>query len=96
MMFPHPGPDDTIPAEGEYVGQFDQAARPPGKMNGAAFFGWALGCCTPRPPLTFLGWDDARRLVCPGEPERTNDLVAIFRDEDRPKSQVWLVAEVEE
>jgi hypothetical protein len=65
-------------------------------MDGSAFFVWALSCCEPRPRLTFLGWDDTRRLVCPGEPDRTNDLVAIFRDEDSPKRQVWMVSEVEE
>jgi hypothetical protein len=78
------------------VGQFDQTARPLAKMDGSACFGWALSCCEPVPRLSFLGWDDTRRLVCPGEPERTNDLVATFRDEDRPKRQVWMIAEVEE
>src|SRR2546425_12489267 len=65
-------------------------------MDGGAFFSWAMSCSAPRPRLTFLGWDDTRRLVCPGEPDRTNDLVAIFRDEDCPRRQVWMVSEVEE
>ncbi len=78
------------------MGQFDQTARPLAKMDGGAFFAWAFSCCRPVPRLTFLGWDDTRRLVCPGEPDRTNDLVAVFRDEDRPKTQVWMVSEVEE
>jgi hypothetical protein len=76
------------------VGQFDQTARPLAKADGKAFFGWALSCCTPAPNLTFLQWDDPRRLVVPGESDRTNDLVAIFQDEDT-KRQVWLIAEIE-
>ena len=64
------------------MGQFDQTARPLGKMDGARLLRLALSCCTPRPRLTLVGWEDARRLVCPGEPDRTNDLVATFRDEE--------------
>jgi hypothetical protein len=78
------------------VGQFDQTARPLAKADGAAFFGWALSCFSPVPALTFLGWDDTRRLVRPGEPDRTNDLVALFRDEAHPGRQTWLIAEIEE
>jgi hypothetical protein len=80
--------------EGCVVGQFDQTARPLAKLDGSAFFGWALGCCTPLAHLTFLQWDDTRRLVVPGESDRTNDLVATFRDENT-KRQVWLIAEIE-
>ncbi len=76
------------------MGQFDQTARPLAKTDGAAFFRWALSCCPPAPRLTFLQWDDTRRLVVPGESERTNDLVATFRDEDTQR-QVWLIAEIE-
>jgi hypothetical protein len=65
-MFHRLGPPGMIPTEGESAGQFDQTARPLAKMDGA-FFGWALSFCQPRPRLTFLGWDDTRRLVCPGE-----------------------------
>lgn len=78
------------------MGQFDQTARPAVKLDGAAFFGWAFSCCTPRPKLSFQTWDDTRRLVCPGEPERTNDLVALCRDETAPSRPIWLVAEIEE
>lgn len=78
------------------MGQFDQTARPLGKMDGTAFFGWAFSCCDPVPRLTFVRWEDARRLVCPGEPDRTNDLVAIFQDEDNSGREVWLVTEIEE
>ncbi len=76
------------------MGQFDQTARPLAKTDGAAFFNWALSCCPPAPHLTFLQWDDTRRLVVPGESERTNDLVATFRDEDTQRP-VWLIAEIE-
>src|SRR5690242_5762855 len=65
-------------------------------MGGSAFFAWALSCCEPPPRLTFLKWDDTRRLVVPGEPDRTNDLVALFRDEGRPGRPTWLVSEIEE
>ena len=78
------------------MGQFDQSARPVAKEDGAAFFGWAVSCCVPAPGLTFLGWDDTRRLVRPGEPDRTNDLVALFRDDGHAGRQTWLVAEIEE
>ena len=78
------------------MGQFDQTARPLAKSDGAALFGWALSCFTPPSGLTFLGWDDTRRLVRPGEPDRTNDLVALFRDEGHAGRQTWMVAEIEE
>lgn len=81
---------------GTAVGQFDQTARPLCKLDGGSFVAWALACCAPRPPLTFDGWDDTRRLVRPGEPDRTNDLVALVRDEARPGGQAWLIAEIEE
>jgi len=77
------------------VGQFDQTARPMAKMDGAAFFGWGLSCCSPRPRLSFVKWDDSRRLVCPGEPDRTNDLVALCRDDDRSQRETWLIAKLE-
>ncbi len=77
------------------MGQFDQTARPLAKLDGAAFFSWAFSCCAPVPRLTFLDWDDCARLVCPGEPDRTNDLVALFRDDDHPRRPTWLVAEIE-
>ena len=44
------------------MGQFDQTARPLAKMDGGAFFGWSFSCCEPPPRLTYLGWDDTRRL----------------------------------
>ena len=78
------------------MGQFDQTARPVAKEDGAAFFAWAVSCCVPSARLTFLGWDDTRRLVRPGEPDRTNDLVALFRDDAHKGRQTWLVAEIEE
>jgi hypothetical protein len=78
------------------MGQFDQTARPIAKLDGAAFLAWALWCLRRAPRLTFLNWDDTRRLVVPGEPERTNDLVAQVRDEDRPARQTWLVVEIED
>ncbi len=78
------------------MGQFDQTARPLAKMDGSAFFAWAFGCCDPPPRLTFVAWDDTRRLVSPGEPDRTNDLVALLRDEDHPTRQTWFVVEIQD
>src|SRR4051794_33678736 len=83
-------------AGGGVMGQFDQTARPLSKMDGTAFFGWGLACSAAGVRLSFVRWDDARRLVSPGESDRTNDLVALMRDEDRPKRPVWLIAEVEQ
>jgi hypothetical protein len=77
------------------MGQFDQTARSVAKMNGAAFFGWTLGRYGSPAPLVFERWDDTRRLVCPGEPDRTNDLVALLHVPDHPERQVWMVVEVE-
>ncbi|MBY0228728.1 MAG: hypothetical protein K2W96_05555 [Gemmataceae bacterium] len=78
------------------MGQFDQTARPIAKLDGAAFVRWALSCI-PRPPrLAFLAWEDTRRLVVPGEPERTNDAVMRVRDEDAPERLSWLIAEMED
>ncbi len=78
------------------MGQFDQTARPVAKTDGAAFFGWALSCCISVPSLKFQDWDYTRRLVRPGESDRTNDLVALFRDEGHADRQTWMVAEIEE
>lgn len=78
------------------MGQFDQTTRPMAKKDGASFFRWALSCFSPPPRWAFNSWDDARRLVCPGEPDRTNDLVALFQDEGRPRRAVWLITEIED
>jgi hypothetical protein len=63
------------------VGQFDQTGRQIAKSNGEEFLAWALSCCVDPPRLSFIGWDDSRRLVVPGEPDRVNDVVARVRDE---------------
>jgi hypothetical protein len=65
-------------------------------MDGAAFFAWAFSCCQPSPRLRFITWDDPRQLVSPGEPDRTNDLVALLRDDDKPQRPVRMVVEVED
>jgi hypothetical protein len=78
------------------MGQFDQTGRQMAKLDGAAFLAWALSCCEHAPRLSWLGWDDTRRLVAPGEPDRVNDLVAQVRDEARPRRAAWLIAEIEE
>ncbi|MGL4549684.1 MAG: hypothetical protein ACRC33_00745 [Gemmataceae bacterium] len=76
------------------MGPFDQTGRQMAKVDGAALLGWALsGLKGPR--LVFLGWDDTRRLVVPGEPDRVNDLVAQVRDLARPRRATWLIAEIE-
>jgi hypothetical protein len=40
--------------------------------------------------------DDLRRLVCPGEPDRTNDLLAVLANRAEPRRPVWMVVEREE
>src|SRR5437867_4084744 len=44
------------------MGQFDQTARPLSKMDGLAFFGWGLACSGASVRLSFVRWDDTRRL----------------------------------
>ncbi|MBY0228534.1 MAG: hypothetical protein K2W96_04560 [Gemmataceae bacterium] len=78
------------------MGQFDQTTRPIAKLDGAAFLKLALSFIPRAPRLALLAWDDARRLVAPGEPDRVNDAVMEFRDEDAPARQAWLVAEMED
>jgi hypothetical protein len=43
-----------------------------------------------------LDWDDPRRQVVPGEPDRTNDLVSHARDEEKPAVPMWLIIELED
>lgn len=78
------------------MGQFDQASRPLAKWEEGGWVRWGLSCCDPAPPWKFQRFDDTRRLVCPGEPDRTNDLVALLSEEVEPKREVWLVGEVQE
>jgi hypothetical protein len=77
------------------MGQFDQTARDGIKDDPEPFFQWAQTCFSPPPKLRFVRWDDTRRLVAPGEADRTNDLVAWFIDEDSGRD-VALITEVEE
>lgn len=67
---------------------FDQAARYAAKLDPAPFFRWLL----PRldPALAFTGWLDTRTLPFPGEPDRTCDTVAGFRNAADPE-QHWAV-----
>jgi len=76
------------------MGQFDQTAWLLVKMDGAAFLAFALSLLARRPGLVFAAWDDTRRLVIPGEPDRTNDLVARVLDEGGVPG--WLIAEIED
>ncbi len=78
------------------MGQFDQTARPLVKLDGARFIAFALSCIPDAPRLTCEGWDDTRRLAVPGEPDRTNDLLAEVRDEARPGLPAWLIIEIED
>jgi hypothetical protein len=77
------------------MGQFDQTARDGIKDDPEPFYQWTQTCFTPPPRLRFVRWDDTRRLVAPGEADRTNDLVGWFVDEDSGKD-VALITEVEE
>ncbi len=77
------------------MGMFDQTARQASKIDGGPFFAWVLRRFDPLPPLAFERWDDTRRLTVPGDPDRTNDLVAVLRRTDDPTKIVYLVVEVE-
>ncbi len=78
------------------MGQFDQTARQGSKVDGKAFFGWVFGRSAAEPALLFERWDDTRRLVCPGEPDRTNDLLAWLHCRAKPNLQVCVIVEAEE
>lgn len=78
------------------MGQYDQIARWSGKLDGPDLFGWVLGRLAPRPPLAFARWDDTRRLVSPGEPDRTNDLLAVLENLVQPERPVWMIVEAQE
>ncbi len=76
------------------MGPFDQTARQISKEDGKDFFGW-LAARLARPwPVRFERWDDTRRTVWPGGPERTDDLVGILERTDRPDALVWVIVEV--
>lgn len=77
------------------MGHFDQIARWSAKLDGPDLFGWGLGRLAPPPPLAFARWDDTRRLVCPGEPDRTNDLLAVLDNHEQPQRPVWMIVEVQ-
>jgi hypothetical protein len=82
-------------AEGPVMGMFDQTARQASKVEGEPFFAWALSRSPQSPPLKFERWDDTRRLVVPGEPDRTNDLVAVLRRTDAEAPPCFMIVEVE-
>jgi hypothetical protein len=65
-------------AEGTPMNTFDQVARNACKLDGNALFRWIL---SRRPDwgYTFDSWTDTRRLTLPGEPDRTNDIVALLK-----------------
>ncbi|MBY0228661.1 MAG: hypothetical protein K2W96_05210 [Gemmataceae bacterium] len=78
------------------MGQFDQTGRQMAKLEGKEFPPWALSCCDDPPSLSFLRWDDTRRLADAGEPDRVNDVVAEVGDGSRPALPCWLVVEIED
>src|SRR5688572_15843226 len=78
------------------MGQFDQIARLSGKLDAADLFGWAFGRLLPPPPLSFARWDDSRRLGSPGEPDKTNDLLAVLDNLQEPHRPVWMIVEAQE
>ena len=55
---------------------FDQIARNVYKLEGLALFPWILRHRTELRG-SFDSWEDTRRLTLPGQPDRTNDLVAL-------------------
>jgi hypothetical protein len=75
------------------MGQFDQTARYAAKLNPSGFFRWLLG--PPPFPLTFREWADTRRLTLPGDPDRTNDVVAVFDNSEVPERPFTLILELQ-
>ena len=73
---------------------FDQIARNVCKLEGLALFPWIL---RHRMELrgSFDSWEDTRRLTLPGQPDRTNDLVALLKAEDPDHSLVFGIVEVQ-
>lgn len=77
------------------MGVFDQAAREAGKTGGTGFIRWLLSRDRADPPWAFDRWDDTRRSTGPGEPDRTDDLVAVLRHASDPTRTAHAIVEVE-
>jgi hypothetical protein len=67
---------------------FDKACRYMAKRQPAGLFSWLLPGHEQQ--LAFDDWVDTRRLPFPGEPDRTCDTVARFRDLTEP-GRFWLL-----
>jgi hypothetical protein len=70
---------------------YDKACRYAAKRQPAGLFGWLLP--GHEQVLAFAGWVDTRRLPFPGEPDRTCDTVARFRNLTDPRRPWYLVVE---
>ena len=77
------------------VNEFDQAARQAAKIDDAGFLAFIVRQAKALANYLFERWDDTRRKSWEGGPDRTNDLVAILRQRDRPQVQQWLILEFE-
>jgi hypothetical protein len=70
------------------INDFDKACRYLAKRQPAGLFAWLLP--GHEQLLAFDDWVDTRRLPFPGEPDRTCDTVARFRDRTEP-GRFWLL-----
>jgi len=69
--------------------EYDSACRRLAKIAPIDLFRWLIDDFDVH--LRFMGWEDARGIPFPGEPERTNDTVAIFEEKGGP-SEPWAFA----
>jgi hypothetical protein len=76
------------------MGMFDPVGRFACKLGGGALFRWVLRR-EPALQVVFDSWEDTRRLNLPGQPDRTNDLVAILRPTSENDSETRAIVEVQ-
>ena len=76
------------------MGMYDEVARHAGKLDGFVLFQW-IGRRDPFLAYSFDSWEDARRISLPGQPDRTNDLVALLQPQDPNRPPAWGIVEVQ-
>jgi hypothetical protein len=74
-----------------HTNDFDKACRYLAKRQPQGFFAWMLS--GHEQALAFEKWEDTRRLPFPGEPDRTCDTVARFRNLTDPERPWIMVVE---
>jgi hypothetical protein len=75
----------------DHTNDFDKGCRYLAKRQPLGFFGWLLP--GHEQEIAFEKWEDTRRLPFPGEPDRTCDTVARFRNLAEPERPWIMVVE---